>query len=181
MYVAIQPTQMVPAIALSAIITATDRRPATAVSRVAETSGSIDFPSARRRRAMSGRRNATALHARPHPAIGSPVILWTAEANAPFQTAAQSNLPPNPQKELPPERTRTSSSQRTTDHRAESAPRKISFARLLGVATDNVGVLPAASDSATWRLSRASATRRSRFPMGPSLTRSERFRLAEPI
>src|SRR5512141_1684385 len=155
------PMQMAPAIALSAIITATDRIPASAVSRTAETSGSMGLPSALRNSATSGRKNATALHARPQPAIGSPVNPWTADANAPFQTAAQSNLPPKPQKELPPERTRTSSSQRTTDQSADSAPRTTSLARLLGTGTNGAAATAAAS-----RRSLASATRRSLLPIG---------------
>ena len=133
-----QPTQIVPAIALAAIIAATARIPATAASRVADTRTSTRRPCAVLRRPASGRRKAVALQTRPHPAIGMPVTRWTKAANSPFQAAVQSRSPLAPQKEEPPERTRTSSIQRNRDQTAESAPSRTSFAHSSGTGAGGV-------------------------------------------
>jgi hypothetical protein len=132
-----QPTQKAPATALAARRAATAQRPAAAVSRTADSSATGRLLEASPANPASGRANAVTLQARPHPEIGRPVSRWTAEASAPFQSAVQSNFPPDPQKELPPERDRTSSVHRNSDQRADSAPSAVSFAHSRGDPTSS--------------------------------------------
>src|SRR5262245_7990814 len=127
--IARHPKQTAPAARLAAIITATAATPAIAVNRTAVKILGAGLPCAERRRPVSAIANATELHTSPHPAIGSPVAFCTPEANAPFQTAEQSSLPSVAQKELPPDRRRTSSIHSTTDQSDESAPSATSVAQ----------------------------------------------------
>src|SRR6516225_9226173 len=110
-----QPRQTPPAARLATNITTTASAPARAVSRTAGRVVPAGLPRAARDSPASESAKATALQTRPQPATGSPVVRWISEANAPFQTAEQSSLPPAAQKELPPERSRTSSIQRKSD------------------------------------------------------------------
>ena len=107
--------------------------PATPTRRAPAERGPRLFPSARRSSAASGRRNAAALQARPHPAIGTPVspVDRRGERPAPDRLAievagetAEGAAPRAHEHELRPQKERPEARQRSEHAKLREAARR---------------------------------------------------------